>query len=79
MCRYGQLEDLKWTAGSLEELTEYLWHKKLFAHYFCPTCGVEVLENELEINKVGVNARTLDGVDPAKLKREFIDGKNFNL
>ena len=79
MRRYGALADLKWTAGSLDELTKYQWHKKLYAHYFCPTCGVDILENELATNTVGVNSRTLDNVDPIKLKRDYLDGKNENL
>ncbi|KIP11268.1 hypothetical protein PHLGIDRAFT_43224, partial [Phlebiopsis gigantea 11061_1 CR5-6] len=71
---YGTIGDLKWAAGSVDELTRYQWHKKLYAHYFCPTCGVDLFEHELANDMVGVNARTLDGLDPVTFKREFLDG-----
>ena len=70
------LDAFEMTTGVLDEMSMYQFHNKICNHYFCPTCGVDILENELATNTIGVNARTLDAVDPAKLKKEFLDGKN---
>lgn len=69
---------MRFTKGSLDELTRYLFYRKLYPHHFCPTCGVELLESDAMLGKVGVNVRVLDGIDPAKLKVKFFDGKNLN-
>lgn len=69
------------TQGSMEELTLYEFHKKVFKHYFCPTCGVQCFlkdtRPELETVKVEVNTRTVDGVDPEKLSVRLFDGQNL--
>ncbi|KIP11267.1 hypothetical protein PHLGIDRAFT_18030 [Phlebiopsis gigantea 11061_1 CR5-6] len=69
------------TQGSMEELTLYEFHKKVFKHYFCPTCGVQCFlkdtRPELETVKVEVNTRTVDGVDPEKLSVRLFHGQNL--
>ena len=58
----------------MKSLTKYQFHKKVFERYFCPVCGVEIFETKPSENMVGVNVRTVDGVDVAKLKQEPYDG-----
>lgn len=69
------------TSGSVEELTLYEFYKKVFRHYFCPTCGVQFFFKDVrgvhEESMVAVNARTVDGVDPEKLRVRVFDGANI--
>jgi hypothetical protein len=46
-------------------MTEYMFNKKYFKHYFCPTCGTSVLVNA--DGKIGLNIRVLEGVEVDKL------------
>lgn len=62
------------TSGKLDELTNYKFHKQVFDRYFCPVCGVEMFEVKPSENMVGVNVRTVDGVDLDKLKLKTFDG-----
>ena len=62
-----------------EDLTEYLFNKKVIHHLFCPTCGIESFSrgvgpdgNEM----VAVNIRSLDNVDLAKAQRIPFDGRS---
>lgn len=82
MCpRYVPATRFELTLGSIEELTLYEFYKKVFRHYFCPTCGVQFffkhMENKYGEVMVGVNARTIDDVDPEKLSVRPFDGKNL--
>lgn len=65
------------TSGKMEELTNYQFYKKVLNRYFCPVCGVEMWETQLDENMVGVNVRTVDGVDVTKLKLEPDDGRSL--
>lgn len=69
------------TSGTVEELTLYEFYKKVFKHYFCPTCGVQFffkdVRGEHEEPMIAVNARTVDGVDPEKLSVRVFDGANI--
>ena len=69
------------TSGSIEELTLYEFHKKVFKHYFCPTCGVQPFlkdtrPEQAEV-KVEVNVKTVDGIDLGNLSTRLYDGKNL--
>lgn len=44
-------------------------------HYFCPTCGIEMFEI-IEDQTIGVNVRTVDGIELSKLKLRYEDGRN---
>ena len=36
-------DHFKFTTGSFDELTKYLFGKKQYAHEFCPTCGCGIV------------------------------------
>lgn len=63
-----------------ENMTEYRFNKKVIAHLFCKTCGVQAFgtgQDEQGNKTVAVNVRCLDGVDPKSLQPEFFDGKSW--
>jgi hypothetical protein len=58
---------------------EYLFNKHVIRHQFCRVCGVEAYSYGAMpdgTRMVAVNARCLDGVDPAALKPTPYDGAN---
>lgn len=69
------------TSGRIEELALYEFHKKVFEHRFCPKCGVQFFfrhtQNDHGEVMVGVNARTVDGIDVEKLSVRLFDGRNL--
>lgn len=78
---FPSYERFSLTSGNRDELTLYEFHKKVFKHYFCPTCGVQMFMDEPgekpgEV-RLGVNVRTVDGVDLQKLKIRVFDGKTL--
>jgi hypothetical protein len=61
-------------------LTEYRFNKKQIAHLFCSTCGVQSFGRGRRPDGTPttmVNARCLEGVDPAALTITAVDGKCF--
>lgn len=63
-----------------ENLTEYRFNRRVIAHLFCKTCGVQAFgqgQDEKGNKTVAINIRCLDGVDPHALKPEFFDGKSW--
>ena len=73
---YGPQGSLELTTGSLGELTKYQFYRKILSHYSCPICGVHIFEFNEEEKIIGLNVRTVDGIDPLKLKLMYSDGKN---
>jgi len=72
---YPKVDQLRFTRGSLEEMTKYLFYKKENPHYFCPTCGSGILEDGTDIcNQFGVNVRCVEGIDLDKLTYRDEDG-----
>jgi hypothetical protein len=62
-----------------DNLTEYLFNKKVIRHLFCKTCGIEsfaygVGPDGTEVAAVNVNC--LDGVDPTGLDSQHYDGRS---
>jgi hypothetical protein len=62
------------------ELSTYTFNKHHIQHKFCPTCGVAPFA--LATNRDGqpmaaMNARCLEGVDPASLKIMPFDGRSL--
>ena len=59
------------------EMTSYKFNKKVIDHLFCSTCGVTSFARGVGKDgqpMVAVNARCLDGVDPASLEVMHFDG-----
>ncbi len=59
-------------------MTNYQFNKKVIDHLFCSTCGVTSFARGKKDGKtmIAVNARCLDGVDPASLDVMQVDGKS---
>ncbi|KAK7062310.1 GFA domain-containing protein [Favolaschia claudopus] len=61
-------------------LKTYLFAKKMMAHKFCPTCGTSVMEARMPGSNVpgapeiGINIRTLEGIDLESLQINTFDG-----
>ena len=67
---------IEFTSGSLDELTTYKFNTKVFVHHFCPTCGIELMCSNTGADTMGVNVRSVDGIELEKLKLHWFDGKN---
>jgi hypothetical protein len=75
--RYPGVDQLRFTNGSLADMTVYYFHTKTNPHYFCPVCGSGLLEDGTERSKrFGVNVRCVEGVDLDKLTYKDEDGLN---
>ena len=60
--------------------TEYRFNKKVIAHLFCSTCGIQSFARGAMTDgtpMVAVNVRCLDGVDPAALSPRAVDGRSY--
>ncbi|MBZ8134030.1 GFA family protein [Afifella sp. IM 167] len=62
-----------------DNLTDYQFNKHVVHHLFCSTCGIESFARgeHQGAEMVVVNARCLDGVDPASLSVRHVDGRNL--
>ena len=63
-----------------DNLTLYQFNKHVIEHLFCKTCGIASFARgrDPKGNKmVAINARCLEGVDPATLKVTPFDGKSL--
>lgn len=73
-------EEFRLTAGSEDELTDYLFNKKTIHHFFCPVCGVEAFgrgQNREGKALYAINVRCLDGVEVDSLELTPVDGKSY--
>ena len=62
------------------EMARYMFNKHRIKHYFCPDCGCAPFgmgADKTGKTMVAVNVRCLEGVDPKKLKINFIDGRSL--
>ncbi len=61
------------------ETARYIWGDRCIAIHHCPTCGCTTHWENLmpEPDKMGVNARMLDGFADMKVERRKIDGASF--
>lgn len=62
------------------ETTEYRFHKHVIAHRFCNTCGVQpyalgAMPDGSQM--AAINARCVDGIELAALKRKPVNGREF--
>jgi hypothetical protein len=61
------------------ERLSYQFNKHVIHHLFCSTCGIQSFAKGRGPDgseMVAINARCLDGVDPAALKVKAIDGRS---
>lgn len=62
----------------VSDLATYTFNTGVAKHHFCPRCGVASFYiPRSDPDKVDVNVRCLDCVDPAALKIEYFDGQNW--
>jgi hypothetical protein len=62
-----------------DALTDYQFNKKIIHHLFCSTCGVRSFARGTGRDgspMVAINARCLEGVDPAELQIQAYDGRS---
>ena len=61
-----------------DELSTYTFNTGVAKHLFCRTCGVHSFYvPRSDPDKIDVNARCLDGVDPRSLAALPFDGQNW--
>ena len=61
-----------------ESLTTYTFNTGVAQHHFCRHCGIHSFYvPRSDPDKVDVNARCLDGVDPRTLAASEFDGRNW--
>ena len=62
----------------LEELSTYQWHTRTATDYFCPVCGVASFYiPRSDPDRVDVNVRCVDGVDPSEISTASFDGRHW--
>jgi len=62
-----------------DALTDFQFNKHVIHHLFCKTCGIESFARGTGpdgTEMVAINARCLDGVDPASLNVVQFDGRS---
>ena len=61
-----------------DALTTYRFNTGTAKHTFCATCGIHPFYvPRSDPDKIDVNVRCLDGVDPSTLKLHHFDGRNW--
>src|SRR5689334_2630966 len=61
-----------------DELTEYRFNTGIARHTFCRVCGVHPFYvPRSDPDKIDVNVRCLDGVDPGALRPQPFDGRHW--
>jgi hypothetical protein len=61
-----------------DDLSTYTFNTGTAKHHFCRHCGVAAFYiPRSDPDKIDVNARCLDGVDPASLRITRFDGRNW--
>ena len=61
-----------------ENLTTYTFNTGVAKHTFCKTCGIHPFYTpRSDPDKVDINVRCLDGIDPSTFKPVLFDGQNW--
>lgn len=63
-----------------DSLSSYRFARHMIDHLFCKTCGVQSFARGKRPDGkelVAINARCLDGVEPASLSPKAVDGRSF--
>lgn len=64
--------------GGADDLVAYTFNTGVARHLFCRVCGVSpYYVPRSDPDKIDVNARCLDGIDPESLPIEAFDGRNW--
>jgi hypothetical protein len=70
-------EQFELVQGS-ETLTTYQFNTRVARHTFCRACGIHPFYvPRSDPDKIDVNARCLDGIDVATLRRRSFDGRDW--
>jgi hypothetical protein len=70
-------ENFELLAGG-EELTTYQFNTRVAKHTFCRACGIHPFYvPRSDPDKIDVNVRCLDGVDPGAIRPHGFDGRNW--
>ena len=67
---YYHCDDVEVTQGA-GTTNQYIWNDKILAFHSCPSCGCTTHWQATDPNfreKMGVNARLIDGISPANTK-----------
>jgi hypothetical protein len=73
-------EQFRLTEGREEELTDYLFNRKMIHHLFCPVCGVQSFTwgTDKEGKRMySINVRCLDDIDLSALTLTPFNGKDY--
>jgi hypothetical protein len=63
-----------------DDLTTYTFNTGVAKHHFCRHCGIHSFYvPRSDPDKIDVNARCLDGVDPRALDAEPFDGREWEV
>ncbi|HSP49217.1 MAG TPA: GFA family protein [Pseudolabrys sp.] len=61
-----------------DDLTTYTFNTGVAEHTFCKHCGIHAFYvPRSDPDKIDVNARCIDDIDPAALSLNYFDGKNW--
>jgi len=62
----------------IDQLATYSFNTGVAQHHFCPRCGVASFYiPRSEPDKIDVNLRCVEGIDPSSLEFEYFDGQNW--
>ncbi len=76
---FAPAQDFTLLSGE-DALTDYQFNRKAIHHLFCSACGIQSFARGAMPDgtpMIAVNARCLDGVDPAALSPKAVDGRSF--
>src|SRR2546423_1682071 len=61
-----------------EDLATYTFNTAVAQHHFCPRCGVASFYiPRSDPDKIDVNLRCVEGIDPSSLEVAYFDGQNW--
>ncbi len=61
-----------------DDLATYTFNTGVAQHHFCPRCGVaSFYVPRSDPDKIDINVRCLEGIDPSSLTMDHFDGRNW--
>ncbi|KAJ6588700.1 Mss4-like protein [Mycena capillaripes] len=73
---YTWEDKFRFTKGSAEDLTTYMFGDCKVGHRFCTTCGSGIGATFHSRGYVVINTRTIDGIDLKRLELRLADGRS---